>query len=194
MRFNGEKHELWSHYIAFELSYVERLRKRSAALGTPSPEVELAQVAVEAARAAFRAVAVEGRVNYVASMEKCKAQLVATLVQRWRRPARAAAGDALSRCRRRRRRRAPKRDLASTAARRRVPPVARRLPLIAAARALEALDATPTAARPLACAVKAARVPLDARSSAARAAAVAHARGVQTTSSVIWTRCARVAA
>ena len=47
LRFNGEKHELWSPYIAFELSYVDRLRKRSVALGTPSPEVELTEVAVE---------------------------------------------------------------------------------------------------------------------------------------------------
>ena len=94
LRFNGEKHELWSHYIAFELSYVERLRKRSAALGTPSPEVELTEVAVEAARAAFGAVAVEDRVELLTSIEKACASIGGHAGAAVAEAARAAAGGA----------------------------------------------------------------------------------------------------
>ena len=94
LRFNGEKHELWSHYIAFELSYVDRLRKRSAALGTPSPEVELTQVAVEAARAAFQAVAVDDRGELLASIEKACASIGGHVGSKVAEAARAAAGDA----------------------------------------------------------------------------------------------------
>ena len=96
LRFNGEKFELWSHYIAFELSYVERLRKRSAALGTPSPEMELTQVAVEAARAAFGAVAVDDRVELLTSIEKACAAVGGHVGSKVAEAARAAAGDAPS--------------------------------------------------------------------------------------------------
>jgi len=181
LRFNGEKFELWSHYIAFELSYVERLRKRSAALGTPSPEVELTEVAVEAARAAFQAVAVEDRVALLTSIEKACASVGGHVGNAVAQAARAAAGDAPPSL-------PPpppptgpsKQQLAATAVRARL--AAAGASPNAAARALEALDALDAPRRDrVACAVKAARgEPLDARSSAARAAAVAHARGVRT--------------
>jgi len=179
LRFNGEKGALWAHYISFELNYVDTLRKRSAALGTPSPEEELTEVAVEAVTAAFGAVATRERAGLLAAVEKACAAIGGHAGARVAAAASAAAGDGPPQLPPPPPQRASRRDLAATAVRARLAAAGTDA---GAARALESLDALDAPLRDrAACAVRAARgEPLDARSSAARDAAVAHARGMRT--------------